>query len=92
VSVEAPRARPARRWWPVALVAVILLEAGLLLVHRCADGGAMASRYQTCECRGIEWVQYDRTAADGPRRTICLGLVTSTTCHRSRGGEVVSCR
>ena len=37
-----------------------------------------------------EWVQYDRTAADGPRRTRCLGRVGSTTCYRSRGGEVTS--
>jgi hypothetical protein len=80
-----------RRWWPLALVAAVLLGAWLLLVRRCADGGAMASRYQSCDCRGIEWVWYDRTAADGPRRTICLGLVASTTCQRSRGGEVVPC-
>jgi hypothetical protein len=91
VSVETPRVRPVRRWWPVVPVAAVLLGAGMLLVNRCADGGAMASRYQTCDCRGIEWVRYDRTAADGPRRTICLGLAASTTCHRSRSGEVVSC-
>ena len=35
-------------------------------------------------------MQYDRTAADGPRRTRCLGRVGSTTCYRSRGGEVTS--
>jgi hypothetical protein len=71
---------------------IVLLVAGFLLVNRCADGGAMASRYQTCTCLGIERLQYDRTAADGPRRTLCLGLVTSTTCFRSRGGETVPCR
>jgi hypothetical protein len=52
----------------------------------------MAARYQTCECLGLEWQQYDRTAADGPRRTICVGLVASATCYRSRGGDVVPCR
>lgn len=80
-----------RRRWPWLLAVALLLVAGFTLVTRCADGGAMGARYRTCQCRGIEWVQYDRTAADGPRRTLCLGLVTSTTCHGSRGGEVVSC-
>ena len=75
----------------LALAAVVLVGAGFLLVNRCADGGAMGSRYRTCRCLGVEWLQYDRTAADGPRRTLCLGLVTSTTCHRSRGGEVAPC-
>jgi len=80
-----------RRRWPWLLAAAVLVVAGFALVTRCADGGAMGARYRTCQCRGIEWVQYDWTAADGPRRTLCLGLVSSTTCHRSRGGEVVSC-
>lgn len=75
----------------LVLAVLVLVGAGLLLVNRCADGGAMASRYRTCTCLGVEWLQYDRTAADGPRRTICLGLVTSTTCYRSRDGEVVPC-
>jgi hypothetical protein len=75
-----------------AALAVVVFGLGVLLVRRCADGGAMGSGYRTCECRGIEWVQYDRTAADGPRRTLCLGLVASATCYRSRGGVVVACR
>jgi hypothetical protein len=78
-----------RRW---LLAAVAALGLGWLLVSVCADGGAMAARYRTCQCRGVEWQQYDRTAADGPRRTLCLGLVDSTTCYRSRGGDVVPCR
>ena len=76
----------------VVLGLVVGLGLGWLLVSVCADGGAMAARYRTCRCLGVEWLQYDRTAADGPRRTLCLGLVTSTTCYRSRGGEVVACR
>jgi hypothetical protein len=74
------------------LAAIAALGLGWALVSRCADGGAMAARYQTCECLGLEWQQYDRTAADGPRRTICVGLVASATCYRSRGGDVVPCR
>lgn len=84
--------RRLRSPWLFGLAAIVVLGLGLLLIHRCADGGAMASGYRACECRGIEWVQYDRTAADGPRRTICLGLVASTACYRSRGGEVIACR
>ena len=80
-----------RRACLLGSVAAVVLILGLLLVNRCADGGAMAGRYRACECRGIEWVQYDGTAADGPRRTLCFGLVASTTCYRSRGGGVIPC-
>jgi hypothetical protein len=79
-----------RRRWPWFLAVALVLAAGVTLVHRCADG-AMGARYGTGECRGTEWVQYDRSAADGPRRTLCLGRVGSTTWYRSRGAEIVSC-
>jgi hypothetical protein len=64
---------------------------GLLLVRVCADGGAMGSAYRSCRCRGVEWELYDRTPADGPRRTVCLGWVESKTCHQFREGPVVPC-
>jgi hypothetical protein len=73
------------------VVAVLCLALGFAMIHLCADGGAMAGTYQTCECRGWEWELYDRTAADGPRRTLCLGLVRSRTCYQSRGGPSVAC-
>jgi len=79
------------RWWAWLLALIVIVAAGYALVNRCADGSAMGGRYRTCACRGIEWVQEDRTAADGPRRTLCLGLIAATTCYRSRGGEVVTC-
>jgi hypothetical protein len=63
----------------------------LLLIRICADGGAMGSAYQTCECRGFEWEVYDRIAADGPRRTVCVGILQSRTCHQFRDGPVVAC-
>lgn len=81
-----------RRRWPWLLGLVVVLAAGFVLVHRCAAGGAMGARYRACNCRGVEWVQEDRTPADGPRRTLCVGAVSATTCYRSRGGERVSCR
>jgi hypothetical protein len=61
------------------LLVVALLIAGVALatIRICADGGAMGSAYRACECRGLEWQLYDRTAADGPRRTLCVGWVRS---------------
>ena len=79
---------PARVAFAVAIGLVI---AGFLFVHMCADGGAMAGAYRTCRCHGIEWLLYDGTAADGPRRTACLGWVSERTCFQSRGGAVVTC-
>ena len=65
--------------------------AWALLYHECASGGAMAGWYRICACRGMERVDFDATAADGPRRTICLGWVTARTCYRSRGGPEIPC-
>ena len=78
------------------LVRGLVLAAGLFtlgwfLIRICADGGAMGSAYQTCECTGLEWQVYDRTAADGPRRTFCFGILRSRTCLQSRSGPEVPC-
>ena len=81
------RLRPVR----ALILVAALLTLGWFLIRVCADGGAMASIYQTCECSGVEWQVYDRTAADGPRRTICFGIVQSRTCFRSMGGPEVPC-
>lgn len=75
-----------------SLVIGLLAVLGLMLVRICADGGAMAGAYRSCTCRGVEWELYDATEADGPRRTICIGLVASRTCYQSRGGPRVPCR
>ena len=75
----------------ILIVVVLFLLLVSVTVRVCADGGAMAAAYQTCECRGCEWMLYDRTPADGPRRTLCLGLVRSWTCYQSRGGPPVAC-
>ena len=69
----------------------VLAAAWLLLVHDCASGGAMAGAYRACTCSGYEWVEFDRTPADGPRRTVCLGWVTSRTCFRHRDGPPIEC-
>ncbi len=84
--------RPRPRFAVAALVIVasILLSA-FLLIHECAYGGGMGARYQACDCRGVEWVLYDQTPADGPRKTMCLGIVRSTMCHRFIGGPQIEC-
>ncbi len=88
-TMRAPlRSRPARIALGVALGAV---AAGFLLIHLCADGGAMAGEYRSCRCRGIEWVLYDATAADGPRRTACFGWVSKRTCYQYRDGPELPC-
>ena len=51
----------------------------------------MASAYRTCECRGLELQLYDRAAADGPRRTLCIGYLQSRTCYQFRTGPTVPC-
>jgi hypothetical protein len=75
----------------LALVLPALLVIGFLFVHVCADDGGMASAYRTCDCRGVEWELYDRTPADGPRRTLCLGILRSRTCYQFRTGPIVPC-
>jgi hypothetical protein len=66
---------------------LIFMAAGFLFVNECAYGGAMASSYKDCDCLGYEWEQYDQTPADGPRRTICIGVVLSWTVNRYRREE-----
>ena len=80
-----------RRVRTVAIVALLTLGLGLATIRVCADGGGMGAAYRTCECRGLEWQLYDQTAADGPRRTLCLGWVRSSACHAFRTGPLVAC-
>jgi len=77
-------------WIGIPLVAM-LTGARLLLYQDCTSGGAMASVYRTCTCRGIEMVVVDQTAADGPRQTMCLGWVAARKCFRFREGPEVPC-
>ena len=73
------------------LVVALYAVAGFLLVRECAYGGGMGAAYKTCECLGIEWELYDSRPADGPRKTICIGIVQSRTCHRFDGGPAIEC-
>ncbi len=77
----------ALRLWPFLAAAT----AALLLVGECASGGGMGAPYRTCRCGGYEWEVYDRRPADGPRLTICLGIMKSSTCYRFESGPEVEC-
>ncbi len=80
------------KWLLLLLVIVGALAAGTwLLIQECANGGAMGGWSRTCSCSGIEWVVSDRTAADGPRRTVCVGWVSSRTCFQFREGPEIPC-
>jgi len=73
------------------LILATMAAAGFLLIRECAFGGGMGAMYKTCKCLGVEWELYDARPADGPRKTMCLGIVQSTTCYRFDGGPVVEC-
>jgi hypothetical protein len=73
------------------LFLIVLLALGFLFIHECFSGGGMDAAYQSCDCAGIEWVQYDRTAADGQRRTLCIGSVQARECYQYPGGPAYVC-
>ena len=72
-------------------VVLLLAALGILLVNECDHGGGMGAAYQSCDCLGLEWELYDRTAADGPRKTLCIGIVRSRACYAYIGGPRVAC-
>jgi hypothetical protein len=73
------------------LAIAVVGAAGFLLIRECAYGGGMGAAYKTCHCLGIERELYDHGPADGPRKTICIGIVQSTTCYRYTDGPVIEC-
>lgn len=73
------------------LIVLFLLVLGFLFTGECSYGGGMAAAYKSCECLGFEWELYNQTAADGPRKTICTGIVQSTECYQYIGGSKVDC-
>jgi hypothetical protein len=72
-------------------IVLILILLGLLLVNECAFGGGMGASYKSCDCVGMEWELYDRTAADGPRKTLRFGIVQSTRCYMFMSGPRTEC-
>jgi hypothetical protein len=79
-------------WLLILLAAAAVLAAGTwLLLQECASGGAMGGWSRNCSCHGVEWVVSDRAAADGPRRTVCFGWVSSRSCFQYRDGPEIPC-
>ena len=74
------------------LIVLLLIVLGLLLVNECFYWAGMGAAYKSCDCLGIEQELYDQTAADGPRKTVCLGIVRSTQCYQSMGGPGIECK
>ncbi len=75
----------------VAALVLAMSLAALLLVSECAYGGGMGARYKTCQCLGVERELYDARPADGPHKTVCVGIVRSRTCYLMTGGPIVEC-
>ncbi len=80
-----------RRWLLLLLLALVLALAADGLVNECHFIGGMGSSERTCNCLGAEVLLYDRTEADGPRKTVCLGIVRSVDCFQYRDGPRVLC-
>ena len=77
-------------YWAMPIVIAIAL--GLFIYNNvCAYGGGMAARYKDCECMGYEHQLFDQTPADGPRKTVCIGIITETTCYEFLGGPEKAC-
>ena len=77
---------------PIFIV-LILMGLGVLPfgVNECAYGGGMGAAYKSCDCLGVEWELYDQTAADGPRKTLCIGIVRSRECYQYMDGPPMAC-
>ena len=75
---------------PLMLI-LLLIALWRILINDCSYVGGMGSSSTICDCSGIEWVLYDRTASDGPRKTICIGIVRSTRCYQYIDGPTVEC-
>ncbi len=76
---------------PFVLI-LIIVALGVALINECEFGGGMAAAYKSCDCLGKEWELYDRTEADGPRKTLCLGIIRSTSCYSYLEGPEVDCK
>jgi hypothetical protein len=75
-----------------ASLCVGVLAFGFFVINNeCAYGGGMGAAYKDCDCWGSEVQLLDQTQADGPRKTICIGVITKTTCYEYMGGPERPC-
>ena len=75
----------------IGLPLVLVVAAYFAFIRVCSYGGGMAAAYTECKCRGFEWLLYDHTPADGPRKSLCIGIVVSRRCLQFMGGPEVDC-
>jgi hypothetical protein len=75
------------------LVAAILIALllGFLFVHDCSSVGGMGWSVVVCDCAGYEWLLYDRTEADGPKRSLCFGRLEDRQCFQYVDGPRIDC-
>ena len=77
---------------PLLIVLLLLAALSLLFVNDCFYWAGMGAPYKSCDCLGVERELYDQTAADGPRKTICVGIVQSTQCYQYMDGPAIECK
>ena len=75
-----------------AVAAFLLTLLGFAFIHECDSIGGMGWSVKTCECSGYEWLLYDRTEADGPKRSLCLGIVQARQCFEYVDGPRIDCQ
>lgn len=74
------------------LIILVLIVLGFLFVNECFYWAGMGASAKSCDCSGLEWELYDQTAADGPRKTVCIGIIQATTCYSYMDGPEVECK
>lgn len=75
---------------PVVLVFILAVSAWMF-IGECSFFAGMGASLTECECSGYELLLYDRTAADGPRKSICVGWIKSVKCYQYLDGPTVEC-
>lgn len=82
--------RARRIAWVIAAIG-LLLGLGFLAINECSYYAGMGASMKACTCTGREILVYDRTASDGPRKTICVGIVRTFECFQGPGGASIPC-
>lgn len=83
-----------RSWRLIVLalpILTVVIGGFIVFENVCATGGGSDSGYQVCGCLGYEFELYDQTSTGGPRRTICVGVITRRVCVQYRNAELRPC-
>lgn len=79
----------------LVVVTVTLILIAIVLIHSCDSlTGWAVGEQRSCDCKGIEWVLFDKLSVDGDRKSICIGFVESSECYEYENNErvEVSCQ